>query len=124
MTCGELGRRKGRMKAWQIPINNVDEDTEVVFVNSTTLKIQGVYYSLSGEFKTTNDTGIYDFTNVRKLSDGYIQSITWDGTNYSVSVLRKYTKNNADWCDLGYIDVSGRYTNEVIINPTLIDSNK
>jgi hypothetical protein len=104
----------------QIPINNVTEDTEIVFVNATTIKIQDVYYSLSGAF-TPNDTRFYDFTEVQKLSNGYIQSVTWDGTNYSVSILRKYTKNNSAWRDLGYVDVSNQYTNETVVDPVAID---
>jgi hypothetical protein len=103
-----------------IPCNCVDEDTEIVFVNATTVKIQGVYYALSGEFKPTTDTGVYDFTNVQKLSNGYIQSVSWDGTNYTVSILRKYTKNNASWRDLGATDVSGRYTDEPVVDPVEI----
>ena len=97
----------------QIPLNNVSEDTVVTFVNATTIKVNGVYYLFSG----TN----FENINVQKLSNGYIQSITWDGTNYSVAVLRKYTQNNASWCDLGYVDVSSQYTNETVTNAITIE---
>ena len=97
----------------QIPLNNVVEDTILSFVNANTLKVQGAYYVISGT--------VFDNQTVQKLSSGYIQSISWDGTNYSVAVLRKYTQNNASWCDLGYVDVSSQYTNETVINPIMIE---
>jgi len=96
----------------QIPLNNVIEDTVLAFVNANTIKVQGVYYVISG---TT-----FDNQTVQKLSNNYVQSISWDGTNYSVAVLRKYTQNNAAWCDLGYVDVSGQYTNETVTNPAAL----
>jgi hypothetical protein len=101
----------------QVPINNITEDTEIVFVNATTIKIQGIYYVLSGEFKVPDGSMFYDFTTVQRLSNGYIRSITRGGTNYSVSILRRYTKNNAAWRDLGFVDVSAEYTNDPIVNP-------
>ena len=97
----------------QIPLNNVIEDTILSFVNANTLKVQGTYYVINGT--------IFDNQTVQKLSNGYIQSITWDGTNYSVAVLIKYTQNNASWCDLGYVDVSNQYTNEAVTNAITIE---
>lgn len=117
MKYGALGNT---MRVNQIPLNNVVEDTQIVFVNATTLKINDVYYIISGSF-IPNTVGYYDFMAMQKLTNGYIQSITYDGTNYSLAVLHKYTQNNASWCDLGYVDVSSQYTNETVTNPIAID---
>ena len=35
--------------------------------------------------------------------------------------MRKYTQNNASWCDLGYVDVSSQYTNETVTNAITIE---
>ncbi len=96
------------MKLKYIGINNVTEDTEIVLVNATTLKINGVYKQI-------------DSTSVQfpTITDDYIQSITFDGTDYNVEVLRKYTQNNSAWCNLGMIEVTS-YTNETVTNPVTI----
>jgi len=97
------------MKLKYIGINNVTEDTEIVLVNATTLKINGVYKQI-------------DSTSVQfpTITDDYIQSITFDGTDYNVTVLRKYTQNNSSWYNLGMVDMSSTYTNETVTNPVTI----
>jgi hypothetical protein len=107
------------MKIKYIGINCVDEDTVIVFINANTIKINGNYYQLSGCFVSSDLMG-YDFTEVQKLSGGYIQAISWEDNEYSVTVSRKYTQNNAAWCDLGMVDVSSQYTNEDVIDAVLI----
>jgi hypothetical protein len=100
------------MKLKYIPLNCIDEDSEILAVNASTIKINGTFYVFQGT--------IFDNLSVQKTSNNYIQSVTFDGSIYSISVLRKYTKNNSEWCDLSYVDMSDKYTNETVANAIII----
>jgi hypothetical protein len=97
------------MRINYIAINSVNEDTVIVPVNATTIKINGVYKQI--------DSNSVQFPSIE---DDYVQSVVWDGTNYNIEVIRKYTQNNSSWVNKGFIDVSSEYTNEAVTNPVII----